>query len=835
MSSACTTLLQVLFKNAQRFLCRHESRHHWNDSRVRERYESARLERLWLECGRHRRLRHRTYKLGTCKLRTCKLDNHKRGRHAPGCRKHRFIGAVASSALTPILFTILHTALFPGNASAAEMPPGFRLETLTSDLDQPVAFAAAANGKFLIAEKSGVVRVFTNGQLLNQPFIDLSGIVNDILDRGLLSVAVHPDFPATPYVYVAYSYDPPQLSGGSGSLGPDGDGKRVGRLDRITADSSKDFNVALSGSRTTILGTNSTASNLGNAGNPDDYVDVSCQNSDGTPVRDCLPADSLTHTLSFIKFDRNGMLIVSNGDGASYRGAEPSTLRTQDLNSLAGKIIRIDPITGDGLPDNPYYNGNAGANISKVLSLGLRNPFRFALHPQTDEMFIGDVGWGTWEEVNRGTGNFGWPCYEGGNGNNIRQSTYGRLSGCTDFYSSNRTITAPAFAYNHNGGGAAIQMGDFLASSRYPQQYRNALLFNDFTLGTSRIAYFDSSQNLERVDQFGSGFSGTTQMTLAADGWIYATNVYTGKFERLRHENDDVTIVAVVTPDDAPDSDANSDAAGGRDQAVFIQSPPEGSYEVGSPIELAGYGTQTNGANIDSSQLRWTVDIHHNEHVHSNYYTASGASGAFDYPDHGDNSKVVICLALVNTSAVQSCRTIYPRTGILTINSEPQGLTILFSTAVDLADPKHRTAVREATTPAEFKVNIGGVREIRAIDNQQGYQLTGWSTGETTNPVAWTMPYGEASISALFSNNCGSDCPTVTAPEESVTRESLPVETPTTVPDSSTDTLVCIDVDGDGWGWDGEKGCLPNVEANACVDYDGDGYGWDGEKTCLVE
>jgi len=86
------------------------------------------------------------------------------------------------------------------------------------------------------------------------------------------------------------------------------------------------------------------------------------------------------------------------------------------LDSLNGEVLRIDAITGAGLPDNPFYDAaNPGRNRSKVWAYGLRNPFRLTVNPVSGEACIGDVGWNTWEEIDIGKGaNFGWPCYEGG-------------------------------------------------------------------------------------------------------------------------------------------------------------------------------------------------------------------------------------------------------------------------------------------------------------------------------------------------------------------------------------------------------------------------------------
>ena len=105
--------------------------------------------------------------------------------------------------------------------------------------------------------------------------------------------------------------------------------------------------------------------------------------------------------------------------------AEGGALRSQDLQTssdpvgLDGTIIRIDPDTGAALPDNPLI-ASADANARRVVAYGLRNPFRFTIKPGTNELWIADVGWAEWEEINRlpnplssVVANFGWPCYEG--------------------------------------------------------------------------------------------------------------------------------------------------------------------------------------------------------------------------------------------------------------------------------------------------------------------------------------------------------------------------------------------------------------------------------------
>ena len=100
--------------------------------------------------------------------------------------------------------------------------------------------------------------------------------------------------------------------------------------------------------------------------------------------------------------------------------------------------MRIDPITGEGLSDNPFFNGNPDANRSKVYQYGLRNPFRMSVDPVSGQLYIGDVGWTQWEEINAGNAgdNFGWPYYEGGSGVSLRTNQYQNLPEAIAFYAS---------------------------------------------------------------------------------------------------------------------------------------------------------------------------------------------------------------------------------------------------------------------------------------------------------------------------------------------------------------------------------------------------------------
>ena len=249
-------------------------------------------------------------------------------------------------------------------------------------------------------------------------------------------------------------------------------------------------------------------------------------------MQDCLPADSRTHTVGNLVFGPDGMLWVTNGDGTAFGQVDWRTPRVQNIDSLSGKLLRIDPITGAGLADNPFYNGDPNANRSKVVSYGLRNPFRFAIHPVTGEPFIGDVGWNTWEEINRGTGqNFGWPFFEGGNGQNLRTGGYRDLPEADAFYANNNAVP-PVFSRSHLDGAIAVVVGDFYDGDVYPDVYQHALFFTDFGDTQLKVLPLSSAGVPNPVIPLNLSVGPVVEMSMAPDGHIYYVDLF-GKVGRL--------------------------------------------------------------------------------------------------------------------------------------------------------------------------------------------------------------------------------------------------------------------------------------------------------------
>jgi glucose/arabinose dehydrogenase len=259
----------------------------------------------------------------------------------------------------------LLTFSFDTARGAAMLPANFARSQVVGGLASPTAMEFVPDGRLLVAEQRGTLRVVKAGGKL-ATFLDISSRVASAGERGLLGIAFDPAFPNNHYVYLYYT----QRATGTTPA--------HNRVIRVTARGDR----AVAGSKKLILRLN----NLSSATN---------------------------HNGGAIHFGEDGKLYVAVGDNA--KGGNAQSLRT-----LKGKILRINK-DGTIPQDNPFYKRATGTNRA-IWALGLRNPFSFAIQPHTGKMFVNDVGEQRWEEINRGAAgaNYGWPRYEGPESN----STY---------------------------------------------------------------------------------------------------------------------------------------------------------------------------------------------------------------------------------------------------------------------------------------------------------------------------------------------------------------------------------------------------------------------------
>lgn len=418
------------------------------------------------------------------------------------------------------------TGLVIAPGSSAAVPKGFQDTVAISGLKEPTTFRFAPDGRIFVAEKAGRILVFDG---LDDPtptvFADLRKQTFDAGDRGLLGMVLDPNFPASPYVYALYAFDhvlgegapgsfprwgqPPTYEGDDCAHSPEVDACPVsGRLVRLTAEGD--------------LAKPSAA-------DPDEKV----------LVEDWCQQDS-SHSVGDLAFGPEGALFASGGEGASFiypdygqagwpndnqcgdppgpRGAtltpptaEGGSLRSQDVTTLAdptgldGSVIRIDPDTGEGLPGNPLYGDlNADANARRIIATGFRNPFRFSVNAETDEVYVDNVGNGTDEEIDRFSTtpasiyNSGWPCYEGDEPNPDFQNIGFNL--CQTLYDQPGSTSPPFFFYRHyqpvipedkceSDPGSAISGSVFYDGDAFPAAYRDALFFADPVRGCAFVMF----------------------------------------------------------------------------------------------------------------------------------------------------------------------------------------------------------------------------------------------------------------------------------------------------------------------------------------------------------
>jgi glucose/arabinose dehydrogenase len=361
--------------------------------------------------------------------------------------------------------------------AAVTWPSDFDEEVIAGGLENPTAVAYAPDGRIFVTEKAGRVRVIdASGQLLPASFTSVSVSTED--DLGLIGIALDPDFVNNHYVYLAYTTTivPPN---------PATIYSKIHRITRWTADG----NVAIPGSEVIIV--------------------------------DNIASDHTSHVGGALRFGPDGKLYVTVGDGASYNIADPLALRALDLSSINGKVLRINP-DGSAPPDNPYV-ATPGAD-PRVWLRGLRNPFKANFRPGTNKLYIDDVGWNTWEEINLGVAgaNFGWPCFEG----NGPQSQYQSA-----FHSTCNGVSpdAPLYTYQHDANGGAIIGGAFFQGSNYPSQYVDKYFIADYAQHWIKYVTLTANDQFVSISNFASGDSlfVPVEVAMAPDGNLHYLNITT--------------------------------------------------------------------------------------------------------------------------------------------------------------------------------------------------------------------------------------------------------------------------------------------------------------------
>ena len=482
-------------------------------------------------------------------------------------------------ALLACAATLLCLATFPGLASragAATLPAGFQESVAFSGLDTPTAIEFAPNGRVFVAEKSGIVKTYQNGADTTATQVaDLRTQVHNYWDRGLLGLAVDPNFPTDPYVYLFYAYDAPP--GGTaptwGIAGQTSDGCP----DPPNGPGGNEDGCVVSGriSRLQIAGEVSSG--------PEQVL---------VPVAGCFQYPS--HIGGGLDFGADGNLYYSGGDGAAWHftdygqkgqplnpcgdppggvggamtppTAEGGRLRSQDVRTsgdptgLNGALIRIDPDSGAAAPGNPNFS-SSDPNTRRIVGYGLRNSFRMAIRPGTNDVYMGEPGGqgvSGWEEINRvpdplttPVRNFGWPCYEGGYENgapvNKKYGSYDALDLdlCETLYAAG-TALPPFWAYKHtvpvvpgetcpNTSHASSGLAFAPASGNFPASYAGAFFFADYARDCIWVMQAGPGgvPDPATVQNFAQGSSTPVDLEFDASGQLYYADIANGEIKRI--------------------------------------------------------------------------------------------------------------------------------------------------------------------------------------------------------------------------------------------------------------------------------------------------------------
>lgn len=293
-----------------------------------------------------------------------------------------------------------------------------------------------------------------------------------------------------------------------------------------------------------------------------------------------------SHSIGDLAFGADGALYASGGDGASFGAvdygqfggnpcgdppagaagtesaptAEGGALRSQSPRRappekvlLDGTVIRVNPDTGAAMADNPMAT-STDQNARRIVGYGLRNPFRFAIRPGTNEVWIGNVGWDTWEAIDRiddpkalPVKNFGWPCYEGP----AQQPSYqaAGLLQCQSLVGP--TVTAPFYAYQHTAqvvpgeSCPADQNGTVISGltfqnttgNPYPTEYAGALFFADKLRGCIWAVERNGSTlpDASRISTFAAGAVNPVDLQLGRGGDVYYVDYDNGAVRRIHY------------------------------------------------------------------------------------------------------------------------------------------------------------------------------------------------------------------------------------------------------------------------------------------------------------
>jgi glucose/arabinose dehydrogenase len=431
--------------------------------------------------------------------------------------------ALATAALRWLLAATATCLMLPIRVRGGELCTGVVVQLIplanASDMTAVVDIRNAGDDRLFLVELDGRILVYKNGSILSTPFLDIRSKVAgppDEIERGLFSVAFHPEYPLKPYFYLYYNNEDPKLA-------------QYGDLVLARYVVSQDPDLADATSERVLM---------------------------VIPRTPELPS----HNGGQLHFGPNdGYLYIAVGDGGGVCDSSPPGCNAQRDELLRGKMLRIDvnqdeetpPFYGIP-PDNPFTDPNNprpndpnDLQRDEIWAKGLRNPFRFSFDRQTGDLWIGDVGQDDREEVdfepaNTAGRNYGWPFVEGTAchtcGDERKDCPVPTLE-CDD-----PGLTAPIHQYDQDVGWTVI--GGFVYRGSGISNLNGCYVFGD--RGSAKLWALDPAQAETRVELLSQ--SRVTTFGEDRNGELYAS--INGKVFQL--------VPATPTPTGTPDAETTA-------------------------------------------------------------------------------------------------------------------------------------------------------------------------------------------------------------------------------------------------------------------------------------
>jgi glucose/arabinose dehydrogenase len=658
--------------------------------------------------------------------------------------------------------------------SASALPSQFEDKVITN-VSAPTALAFTPDKRMLITSQSGVLRIYKNGSLLGTPALNISGKVCSDFERGMLGVTVDPSFSSNHYIYIYYTFKKYGGCPANTLQSP------VNRVSRFT------------------LGSN-------------DLVNPASE----TVLVDNMPSPNGNHNAGDVEFGHDGNLYISIGDGGCQIdnslncGGANQDARKQ--NVLTGKILRITK-TG-GIPaGNPFQGSDSGrcnvtgrtskAKCQETWVWGLRNPFRFAVDPNTSKIYINDVGQNIWEEIDNGQAgrDYGWNVREGFCANGTTNNCGAPPAGMTN----------PIFSYQHSGGCNSIAGGAFVPNGIWPDAYDDAYLFSDYVCGkiwrltgsagsysrtefisdgnpvhlefgpygsTQALYYASYSGSIHRVRY--TGQSNRAPVADAKSDKTYGLLPLSVKFDCSGSKDPDgnpltydwnfgdgsshstsckpshtyttkaVRTVTLTVRDNRGGSDTDTIKiyAGYTPPTVTITSPTASHlFRVGETITLHGSAKDSDGNFISSSKLCWVVILHHSTHTHPFFPETCGNDKTFVTKAPEDllaatNSYLEIRVTATDSHGLKKTvsQNLNPHKVNVTLNTNPSALFLTVNSATIYA-PKTFVSWES------YNLQVSAPNQLD--QSGQGWTYSSWSDGGARTHTIHT-PGSNSSYTATF-------------------------------------------------------------------------------------